>query len=162
MHADFCAELLKELKKENINTSVDTCGFVPKDAIDKVLPYTDVFLYDLKAIDEDVHIRCTGKPNKLILENLRYIDSCGKKSEIRYPYVPNYNGSQTEKIADFVKGLKNVVKVRALPYHNFARGKYEALGMENTLPDILPSDDEIKTAEECLNLFKYRGSLNKT
>lgn len=157
MHADFCAELLKELKKENINTAVDTCGFVPKEAIDKVLPYTDVFLYDLKAIDEDVHIRCTGQSNKLILENLRYIDSCEKKVEIRYPYVPNYNDSQASKIAEFLIKLKNVVNVRVLPYHNFARGKYEALDMENTLPDILPSDDEIKTAEECMNLFKYSG-----
>lgn len=53
--ADFCKELLKKLKKENIHTAVDTCGFVSKEAISKVIPYTDIFLYDIKAIDEDVH-----------------------------------------------------------------------------------------------------------
>ena len=52
MQADFCAELLQMLKKEGINTAVDTCGYVPKESIDKVLPYTDTFLYDIKAIDE--------------------------------------------------------------------------------------------------------------
>ena len=68
-HADFCAELLKSLKREGINTAVDTCGFVPKVALEKIAPFTDMFLYDIKALDEHVHIRCTGKSNKLILEN---------------------------------------------------------------------------------------------
>ena len=69
--ADFCAELLQMLKKEGINTAVDTCGYVPKESIDKVLPYTDTFLYDIKAIDENVHMKCTGKSNRLILENIK-------------------------------------------------------------------------------------------
>jgi pyruvate formate lyase activating enzyme len=63
------------LKAEKIHTAVDTCGFVPRAALDMVLPHTDVFLYDIKAFDEDVHIRCTGQSNKLILENLKHIDS---------------------------------------------------------------------------------------
>ena len=60
MQADFCAALLKKLKDNGINTAVDTCGFVSKDTLDKVIPYTDIFLYDFKAYDEDVHIKCTG------------------------------------------------------------------------------------------------------
>lgn len=79
------------LKKHGINTEVDTCGFVSKASIDKVLPYTDTFLYDIKAIDEDVHIKCTGKSNKQILENIKYIDSCEKAIEVRIPYVPEFN-----------------------------------------------------------------------
>ena len=66
--ADFCVKLLKALKKEGINTAVDTCGFVSQDALDKVLPYTDIFLYDIKAIEEDVHIKCTGQSNKQVLD----------------------------------------------------------------------------------------------
>ena len=145
--ADFCAELLKEIKKQGVNTAVDTCGFVPRESIDKVLPYTDVFLYDIKAIDEDVHIRCTGQSNKIILENLKYIDSLGKSIEIRIPYVPNFNTDQIEKIADFLRPLKNIKAVRVLPYHNFAGSKYTALGMENNLPETLPTDEEIKRAQ---------------
>ena len=91
MHPDFCAELLKELKNNGIHTAVDTCGFIKKDSLDKVMPYTDIFLYDVKAYDEDVHIKCTGQSNKLIIDNLKYIDSKNKKIEIRIPYVPEYN-----------------------------------------------------------------------
>ena len=151
--ADFCAELLKELKEAGINTAVDTCGYVPKESIDKVLPYTDTFLYDIKAIDEDVHIRCTGRSNKLILDNLRYIDSLGKKTEIRIPYVPSYNDNQINQIAEFLKELKNVTKVRVLPYHNYAGSKYEALDMENSLPVKLPDEEEIKRTEKLLTLI---------
>lgn len=150
--ADFCAELLKALKDKGINTAVDTCGFVPKDAIDKVIPYTDTFLYDIKAIDEDVHIKCTGQPNKLILENLKCIDSCGKAIEVRIPYVPEFNDNQIDKIAEFLKPLKNVKAVKVLPYHNYAESKYEALDMENTLPDILPSSEVLEIAQGKFNL----------
>lgn len=149
--ADFCAELLKELKGKGINTAVDTCGFVPRESIEKVLPYTDIFLYDIKAIDEDVHIRCTGQSNKLILENIKYIDSQNKTIEVRIPYVPDYNDNQIEKIAGFLKTLNNIRAVRVLPYHNFAGSKYEALGLKNTLPEVLPTDLELEVARRRFN-----------
>ena len=151
--ADFCAELLKRLKEQGIHTAVDTCGFVSKENIDKVIPYTDIFLYDVKAIDRNVHIKCTGQPNKIILENLEYIDSLGKNIEIRIPFVPEYNSDQIEKIAKFLKPLKNIKAVKVLPYHNYAGSKYTALGMENTLPQILPTEEEIKKAEKMLVLY---------
>ena len=144
---DFCAELLEKLKMEGINTAVDTCGFVPREAIDKVLPFTDTYLYDIKAIDEDIHIKSTGRSNKLILENLKYIDSKNKDIEIRIPYIPDFNDNQIEKIADFLKPFKNIRAVKILPYHNYAASKYKALSIENTLPEIIPSDYEIRQAE---------------
>ena len=148
---DFCAELLKNAKENGLNTAVDTCGFVPRAAIEKVMPFTDMFLYDIKAIDENVHIKCTGQSNRLILENLKYIDAAGKKTEIRYPYVPGYNSGEAESIAEFVSSLKNVTGVRVLPYHNYAGSKYLSLGMKNTLPDKLPDNEEI---ENIKRLFK--------
>ena len=154
MQADFCAALLKNLKAEGIHTAVDTCGFVSKEALDKVMPYTDIFLYDVKAFDEDVHIKCTGQSNKVILENLKYLDCCGKEIEIRIPYVPGYNSDQIEKIAIFLNELKNKTRVKVLPYHNYAGTKYAALDMKNTLPETLPTNDEILAAEA---LFKAPG-----
>ncbi|MCQ2754063.1 MAG: glycyl-radical enzyme activating protein [bacterium] len=152
MQADFCTDLLKQLKKENIHTAVDTCGFVPRAAIDKVIDYTDIFLYDMKAFDRDVHIRCTGQPNDVILDNLKYIDGKNKKTEIRIPFVPQYNDSQIEKISDFIKTLKNVVRVRVLPYHNYAGSKYESLGIKNALPSNLPDEKQVEQAQ---NLFNF-------
>ena len=94
-----------------------------------------------------VHIKCTGRSNKLILENIKYIDTLGKAIEVRIPYVPEYNSDQIEKIKEFLAPLKNIKAVKILPYHNFAGSKYAALGMENTLPKILPTDSVIKNAE---------------
>lgn len=146
-HADFCAELLVLLKQEGIHTAVDTCGFVSKETLNKVLPYTDAFLYDIKAMDEDVHIHCTGRSNKQILENLVYLDSCGKDIEIRIPYVPGFNDDQIHKIAAFLKNLNHVKAVKVLPYHNYAGSKYAALGMTNTLPEKLPTAEAVAKAE---------------
>lgn len=147
MQADFCAELLRALKGEGISTAVDTCGFVPRSALEKVIPYTDVFLYDLKAFDEDVHLRCTGQGNKQILENLRYLDEQNCRIEVRVPFVPEWNDGEMEKIAALLQGMNSVVRVRVLPYHSFAGSKYAALGLENKLPRRLPTDEEIKGAE---------------
>ena len=153
MQADFCADLLKVLKENGIHTAVDTCGFVSKETLDKVIHYTDIFLYDLKAYDENVHIKCTGQSNKIILENLKYLDGCGKKIEIRIPYVPKYNDDQMEKMGEFLSKLNNVVKVRVLPYHNYAGSKYKSLNMKITLPEILPTDEEIKSAKETIKTY---------
>lgn len=147
VQADFCAELLKRLKEHGVHTAVDTCGFVSRETLDKVMPYTDVFLYDVKAMDEDVHIQCTGQSNRIILENLKYLDERGKTTQIRIPYVPEYNADQMENIRAFLSGLNHVDEVRVLGYHNYAGSKYEALDMNNTLPLRLPTQEELERAE---------------
>ena len=151
--ADFCRELLQRLKAEGIDTAVDTCGFVSKENIDKVMPYTNTFLYDVKAIDEDIHIKCTGRSNKIILDNLKYLDTCGKNIEVRMPFVPGYNDNQVEKAAVFLNKLKNVTKVRILPYHNYAGSKYTSLDMINTLPCVLPSTQDLELAKETMRRY---------
>lgn len=96
------AELLKRLKEEGVNTAVDTCVFVSRETLDKVIPFTDTFLYDIKAIDEEVHKKCTGRSNKLILENIKYLDSRSKQIEVRIPYFPNFNDGEIPRIAEFL------------------------------------------------------------
>ena len=150
MQADFCRELLSKLKKLGIHTAVDTCGFVSKEALDKVIPYTDLFLYDLKAADEEVHIKCTGQSNKLILENLSYLSSLNKPIEIRIPYVPDCNCDQMEKLGDIITPLASVTGVRVLAYHNYAQTKYKSLGIPSTLPNNLPTKAELDKATEIL------------
>lgn len=143
LQAEACREILTKMKENGINTAVDTCGMVKWESIEKVIDYTDTFLYDIKAIDEAVHKKCTGSGNQLILENLKKIDEKNKQIEIRIPYVPDYNDNQIMKIADFISKLKNVKKVKILAYHNYAGSKYKALNMLNTLPEKMPSDEEI-------------------
>ena len=147
---DFVSELLRRLKECGISTAVDTSGYAPRSSIDRIIPYTDVFLYDIKAVDEQTHVRCTGVSNKIIIDNLLYLDHCQKPVEIRIPYVPGYNDGEIGRIGELIKSLTNVTRVRVLPYHNYARSKYESLGMKITLPDITPTDDEIREAERII------------
>lgn len=148
--ADFCAELLAALKSQGIHTAVDTCGFVPRAALDKVIPHTDIFLYDLKAVDEAIHRRCTGQPNGLILENLRYLDSRGCAIEVRIPFVPGWNDGELPAMAQVLSQLRHLTGVRLLPYHNYAGSKYQAVHMECTLPENLPTPEALAEARALL------------
>ena len=154
IQAEFCAELLKRLKEQGIHTAVDTCGFVPRQNIKKVLPYTDIFLYDVKAWDTKVHQACTGFTNECILGNLMWLNDCGKPIEIRIPYVPQYNKAEMVHITALLSGMSCITRVKVLPYHNYAGSKYKSLGMEDTLPSVLPTDEEI----ECIKqIFRSKG-----
>ncbi|MBQ8759368.1 MAG: glycyl-radical enzyme activating protein [Clostridia bacterium] len=164
LQADFCAELLKKLKENGIHTAVDTCGNVPRDAFDKVLPYTDLFLYDMKHIDGDEHKHLTGASNKLILENLEYITQKGAKVEIRIPLVPGHNDSDDviNGIGAFLGKLTGITKVKVLPYHAFARSKYDALGMKDTLPDVpSPTNDILRAVAEKLKAYGLNAVSGK-
>ena len=150
MQPNLCLELAKILKEKGVNVALDTCGFVDKSVIESVLPYVDTFLYDLKAIDPVVHKNCTGKTNELILENLKFIDGKNKKIEIRIPFVPKFNDGEILKIAEFIKGLKNVVRVKVLPYHKYAEMKYISLGIKNESPSDLPTKEEVENARKLI------------
>ncbi|MBR6765138.1 MAG: glycyl-radical enzyme activating protein [Clostridia bacterium] len=155
MQADFVQELLKLLKEDGIHTAVDTCGYVPKDAFTKVMPYTDVFLYDIKAFSEETHIKCTGRSNKLIWDNLKYITDNGKKCIIRFPLIPEYNDFEAELIAKKLSEFKNIEAVDVLKYHNFSSSKYEALSLKNTMPQVeMPTDEMHKNIK---SLFASYG-----
>ena len=156
MQADFCVELLQKLKAHGVHTAVDTCGFVAKAVLDKVIPYTDVFLYDVKAVDEKTHIRCTGQSNRQILENLEYLDTQGCKIEIRIPFVPEWNDGEIEGIGQFLGKLKNVTKIRVLPYHNYAGSKYAALDVNATLPPSLPTEEALERAKKRMEIVQQK------
>jgi pyruvate formate lyase activating enzyme len=150
LQADFCAELLKQLKKQGVCTAVDTSGMVSKTALDKAMPYTDVFLYDIKAISNEVHKTCTGYGNKQILDNLLYIEEKGAAVEVRIPFVPDFNDEEIDRIGEFLGRLRCLTKVRVLPYHNLAGTKYRSLSLKNTLPNRVPTEEELQTAVDKL------------
>ena len=150
MQAELCIEIARILKERDINIAIDTSGLVSRETIDKIIPYTDMFLFDIKAIDEDVHIACTGVLNKLILENIKYVDSLGIDMGIRYPFIPTMNDSQAEKIAGFVKKLKNVKCLRILPYHNYADAKYFCLDLPFTDFPV-PTKNDVRSVLNKMN-----------
>ncbi len=147
LQSEGCRAILKSMKEQGIHTAVDTCGFVPRAAFDAVMPFTDIFLFDVKACDEEIHQKCTGQSNRVILENLFYLDEHQKQIEVRIPFVPDFNQDQMEGIADILRKLRHLKAVRILPYHNMAVSKYLALGMENTLPPRLPEAEALRKAK---------------
>ncbi len=150
LQAEFSAELLKLLKEKGVNTAVDTCLYAPRESLDAVLPYTDTFLVDVKAMDSSLHKELTGVENRKILDNIRYLDAKGKKMEIRIPYIPGLNDGEMGAIASFLAELKNIVRVKVLPYHDYAVSKYESLGKPYPTDAALPSREECDAARELL------------
>lgn len=146
---DFVAELLAELHQLGIHTAVDTCGFAPRAALEKVVGDTDLFLFDIKAIDPALHKRLTGQDNAIILDNLRYLDSIGKRVEIRIPLIPTLNDGEIDAIGKFLSLLKHPIPVKVLPYHALAKAKYQSLDMHDGMPEgVDPPDDAARTAAE--------------
>jgi pyruvate-formate lyase-activating enzyme len=81
------------------------------------------------------------------------LDKQGSKTEIRIPYVPNYNDKEIHQIGKFLSSLKHLIKVRILPYHNYASSKYKSLDIKNTLPPSLPNEAEIENAIKKLTAY---------
>ncbi len=153
LQSGFLAETLSLLKGQGIHTAVDTCGEVPWNAFAAVLPYTDLFLYDIKHLDAEAHRRGTGAGNARILENLRLLHQHGAAVEVRTPVIPGYNDSPEtlRGIAELLRGYDNITYWRLLPYHSMARGKYEALGMEYPMPDTeMPDTPRMRALQESL------------
>ena len=153
MQPEFAEALAKELKRMGISVYIDTCGFVSREALERVIPYTDRFLYDIKAMDPAVHKACTGQENAVILGNLRYLSQRGCDIEIRYPLIKGYNDGECEKIGGFLRDLPGIRKIKVLQYHRFASSRYEALGMQCTLPDTETTPEDVQTAVEILRGF---------
>ena len=128
LQLDFLCEILKKCKAAGIHTAVDTAGNVPWKSFEKILPFTDLFLYDIKAFGAELHRKGTGVSNELILENLKNLS--GKADIIvRIPVIGGYNDNDEEirQIADFLKQIK-IIKAELLPYHAMGEHKYTALG----------------------------------
>lgn len=150
LQVDFCVALFQRLKEEKIHCAVDTAGDVPWRAFKKIVPFTDMFLYDLKHTDTVRHKEGTGRGNELILENLLRLSDCGKPIEIRIPLIPGYNndGETLKTMAAFLDKLDNITGVEIVPYHSLARSKYAAVGMPDTMPRVAsPTADELNAAK---------------
>ncbi|MDP6665840.1 MAG: glycyl-radical enzyme activating protein [Dehalococcoidia bacterium] len=142
LQAQFAMALLRACSSEGIHTAVDTCGQVQWSTLEEAVPFTDLFLYDLKDMLPERHKANTGASNERIIDNLRRLSGTGVPIEVRMIVIPGVNDSDTqvEAACELLAGLENVTGVRLLVYHAMAGSKYDALGMENTLPAVESPD----------------------
>ena len=124
---DYVEALMRTLARRGISVNVDTCGAVPFEAMERMLPYTDTFLYDLKIMNEKKHKEYTGRENRQILKNLQQLSRKGARTWIRIPVIGGVNdqASEMEEIAGFLKeNAVQVEQINLIPYHNTGSGKY--------------------------------------
>jgi pyruvate formate lyase activating enzyme len=152
--ADFVAELFKRCQDAGIHTCMDSCGYATPSAWKKVLPYTNLVLFDMKLKDTSAHRRVIGKSNGKILSNLKLVAEAGVPVIVRIPVIPGINDSE-ENIADtarYVAGINGLREVNLLPYHRFGEGKYAMLDRRYRLSELRPPTDS--QLEELRNIFK--------
>ncbi len=152
----FLQALLKECRKRDIHTTLDTTGYVSPKTFKSIIDKVDMFLYDLKIMDDKKHIQCTGVSNRPVLENLKILSKKGKKVIIRFPVIPGITDTEEniKAVGTYVSSLKNISEIDLLPYHRIAEGKYRRLKKENmmkTMTVVPPSDERM---EEIKQLFK--------
>lgn len=151
---DYLEALMCGLFRRGISINVDTCGAVPFPVFERVLPYTDTFLYDLKLMEEEKHREYTGWDNRQILENLKRLSGKGARIWIRIPVIGGVNDGETQigRMADFLREEQiHAGQVNLIPYHKTGSGKYRQLGRDyQDHAFSVPSEERMQQLRELL------------
>ena len=156
MQIDFLDGLLRASKARGFNTALDTCGYAPWEAIERVRARVDLFLYDLKVIDDARHRELTGVSNELILSNLTELSRRGHAIFLRVALIPgvNDNDDALRAIGAFASRLLNIKEIDILPYNRLGADKYERLDRAYKLAGTLePPDERMAAAAQVLGGF---------
>ena len=162
LQIDFVIELFQKLKQYNIHTAIDTSGFLfTENTVDKyieLIKYTDLFLLDIKHINNEEHIKLTTRENKNTLSFAKFLSDNNKEMWIRYVVVPDITTKieYCVELKQFIDTLKTVSKVEVLPYHTMGIHKYKELGIEYPFHGIQPPNKEVIDAIN--NLLKKGGN----
>lgn len=152
IQSNFILEFLKKCKKNDISTALDTCGYASRKIYERILPFVDLILLDIKEIDSDKHKEFTGVSNELILENAvfisKYVKDNNKILWIRTPIIPNYTATEEniKGIGEFIVNSLNNIPERwdLLSFNNLCSSKYQRLDMDWPLKDLpLMKEEEI-------------------
>lgn len=155
LQQDFLIEILTRLKEKNIHTAIDTSGNFPlTDKVKKIIDLTDLFLLDIKSIDDEVCKNLCGISNEKELEFARYLSEINKPVWIRHVLIPTITDKEENliKFKEFLDSLNNVKRVEMIPYHNMGKYKWEQLGLKYELENI-----PVATMEDVERAKKYWG-----
>ncbi len=132
LQEEFLFSMLSLCRQKGIHTVVDTSGYAPFSVIKKIYTVTDIFLYDMKIFNNELHEKYTGVSNNKILENLAGLTAMGNKVIVRIPVIPGVNDTDVniQEIVDYLKPL-NILGINLLPFHNSASSKYSRMNIEN-------------------------------
>lgn len=154
MQIDFTERVLKNLKAHGVHTALDTTGYAAWEILERTVPYTDLYLYDLKHMDSKKHEATVKVPNELILENARKLAACGKKLQVRIPVIPQFNHDEENirKTAEFCVQLGDAVTlIQLLPYHNWGVMKYLRISDAPAMEAVPPSSEYMEQLKDCMS-----------
>jgi pyruvate formate lyase activating enzyme len=155
MQPRFAIELLRACQAHGIHTTLDTSGYAAWKVVAEAVQHTDLFLYDLKLMDDRLHRKYTGVSNRLILSNLRRLSAAGAQIIVRIPLIPGVNDDEQNLhlAQQFLASLPRVVGVEVLPYHDIAQAKYTALDLEYRLSALAsPSAERVDWAKSLFGI----------
>jgi pyruvate formate lyase activating enzyme len=158
----FLLELLRACKGRGIRTALDTCGFATWDVIESVSPFVDLFLYDLKLIDDSRHRQFTGVSNALILQNLQMLSEHGHAIHLRVPVIPGINDDDenVRQTGAWAAALPHLERVDLLPYHHAGADKYARLDKSYALIDTrAPADARMSEIAQVFESFGLRVKI---
>jgi len=158
MQIEQLLPILKRLKENGIHIAMDTSAYVTCEILSETIDYVDLYLYDLKLINGEKHMKYTGVDNDRIIENLRYLSNMNKRIWIRIPLIDEINTSQSD-IKEFIELLSEVEidQINLIPYHSMAIGKYQKIGMEYQGKNLKePSTEIIKRIKMEFEHFGFK------
>jgi pyruvate formate lyase activating enzyme len=158
----FLRSLLRSAKDRGFHTAVDTSGFTSPATLEAVAQLTDLFLFDMKTMDDAVHRATTGVSGALVQGNLRRLASWGKKVVVRLPVIPGVNDDDRniEATGRFVASLGNVVALQLLPFHTTGADKYARLGMPYAMHEVsAPSHDQMMRIAESMSRYHHAVTI---
>jgi len=156
MQPDFLFSLLVACKQEGLHTTLDTSGYAPQALFEKIIDYVDLYLFDIKLLDEEKHLKYTGVGTKIIHQNLKYILEKGKHVIIRIPIIPNITEKteNIDEIGKYLSELKSIKRVDILPYNKMSERKYSRLEKPYKLNNTdTPSDERMNAIMMQLESF---------
>lgn len=150
LQLDFLADILKKCKEQGVHTAVDTAGHIPFSHFQRILPYTDLFLYDIKCYSSEKHKKYVGVTNEKILENLQKLFHSGAKIWIRIPVIPGVNDTpeEMENIRTLLAQYGKPEKIELLPFHAMGEHKYTAIGKKMPFFET-PDAEKIRILQQC-------------
>ena len=146
LQVEFLLEALKGCKENGYHTAVDTSGYSSVDNYRSIIPFTDLFLFDIKHLDEAKHIESTGVSNTGIIENYRHLLESGKDIMVRIPVIPGFNDDtdHLERLKNFISSTKtaSLKRINLLPFHKTGSSKYKKFNFPYLMEGIIPPDEE--------------------
>lgn len=130
MQGEFAIAIAEALKREGVGLCIETSGYADADIVRRIIPYVDMFLFDIKETDDERHLKYTGVSMERIHSNLRTIDEAGGRTVLRCPIIPGVNdrAGHFDAIAELANGLKNVLEIQLEPYHPMGVDKSRRIG----------------------------------